>query len=214
MSALWGFARSTRPSCHQRPPPPRQRRCLQDSVSKSTARPANIFGFPCLDPKSAVQNQNPWRGKSKTDGQERSFSGFLNNTIGSSFHWVWTWGDEGLPKWRRRVQDAPRRSGAESRDKVSLLPIVTYSNCCCCSCYQRHQGCSWISDQCVSHHTERWKRCKGRAEASQITERGCTKTSPWLDANEGRNWSALIRASPPQSYTSAQPLRAFLCKTG
>lgn len=94
-------------------------------------------------------------------------------------------GDEDLPKWRRRVPDAPRRSGAESRDKVSLLPIVTYCNCCWSYCYQRRLGCSGISDQCVSHHTERWKRWKERAEASQITERGCTKNSPWLEAKEG-----------------------------
>lgn len=54
VSVLWGFVRSTRPSCPQRPPPPRRRRCSQNSILNSTARAANIFGLPCLNPKSAV----------------------------------------------------------------------------------------------------------------------------------------------------------------
>lgn len=53
VSVLWGFARSTRPSCPQRPPP-RRRRCSQNSISNSTARAANIFRLPCLNPKIVV----------------------------------------------------------------------------------------------------------------------------------------------------------------
>lgn len=73
-------------------------------------------------------------------------------------------GDKDLPKWKRHVPGVPRRSGAESRDKVSLLPLVTYCNG---YYYQHRQGCSRISDQCVSHHTEHWWKGKGRAEQAR-----------------------------------------------
>lgn len=106
-----------------------------------------------------------------------------------------------------QVPDAPRRSGAESRNKVSLLPIVTYCNCCWSYCYQRRQGCSWISDQCVSHHTERWKRWKGRSEASQITEGVHEDVS--LTWGEGR--SELERFNQSQSSTFTHERAAPAC---
>lgn len=75
VSAPWGSARSTRPTCLQRAPPRTPRRCTRNSRPDNTAEAANVRTLPFRSPGTSAQWQFVQKFKKKQTRVERRNSG-------------------------------------------------------------------------------------------------------------------------------------------